>query len=104
MPDRFCTTIDIHERLTAVNHPELQASSTTIRQRFHGVSPRQQGLVPLRDGLLDVAGELRALGELLGDHPMAPVIENAEEPWRGITTDGRIVPGLYLQWTTTGLT
>ncbi|MCT7660733.1 DUF3500 domain-containing protein [Mycobacterium deserti] len=79
-----------------MNQPESPPDSTAIRRRFHDFSPRERGLIPLRNGLLDVTGDLRALGELLGDHPMPPVLENAEEPWQGITADGDVVPGLYI--------
>ncbi|CAJ1509978.1 DUF3500 domain-containing protein [[Mycobacterium] burgundiense] len=42
-----------------------------------------------------MSGDLTALAQLIGDHSLPPVVDNAEEPWVGITTDGHAIPGLY---------
>ncbi|MCT7660717.1 DUF3500 domain-containing protein [Mycobacterium deserti] len=44
---------------------------------------------------MDLSGDLTALGTLIGDYPLPAIAENAEQPWRGITTDGDVIAGLY---------
>jgi hypothetical protein len=75
--------------------PHSPGTSSSPRERLHHYRPRRRGLIPVRAGRMDMSGDLTALGELIGDYPLPPVVENADEPWRGITTDGHVIPGLY---------
>jgi hypothetical protein len=58
--------------------------------RYRGFGPRPAGVLPLSHGLLDISSfppEVKAL------FPQVP--EAAQEPFTGITTDGRVVPDLF---------
>ncbi|WP_083933813.1 DUF3500 domain-containing protein [Sciscionella marina] len=112
VPVEWLTTVGLNEENSALlirpdGHIEDRAShgrlrlrltapdSASPRQRLRNYAPRAKGLVPLHNGRVDLSGDVRALGALLGDHPMPPVVANAEQPWRGITHDGHVIPALY---------
>ncbi|MGH3634530.1 MAG: DUF3500 domain-containing protein [Mycobacterium sp.] len=65
------------------------------QKRLARYGPRPKGLLPLHHGTLDLAGDLSGLQAMLGDHGPPPVAENANETWKGITTDGHPLPGLF---------
>jgi len=61
------------------------------RPRYRGFGPRPDGLLPLHHGLMDPSAfppEVLAL--------LPPVVEAAQEPFVGITTDGHVVPDLFV--------
>ncbi|MBO0687277.1 MAG: hypothetical protein J2P45_29360, partial [Candidatus Dormibacteraeota bacterium] len=60
----------------------------------YGPRPRR---IALRRGAVDLddAAGLAAVGELVGDAERPPVVECAAEPFVGVTTDSRPIPGLF---------
>jgi Protein of unknown function (DUF3500) len=65
------------------------------RERLKEFGSRRKGLIPITDGRLDPNKDMSGVAELLGDHPLPPVVENALLPFVGITADGAVQPGLY---------
>lgn len=61
-----------------------------------GFGPRPANL-PLRRGAVDFTDEagVRAVLKLIGDAELPPVEETAAQPFVGVTTDGRPLPGLF---------
>ena len=60
------------------------------RPSYRGFGPRPNGLLPLSHGLMDpsaIPPQVRAI--------LPPVVEAADEPFVGITTDGHVVPDLF---------
>jgi hypothetical protein len=71
------------------------APSLSPRERLQRYGPRQKGLIPVHAGRMNLAGDLTALSQLIGDHQLPPIVQNAQEPFRGITTDGQVMNGLF---------
>lgn len=63
---------------------------------LHGFGPRRVSL-PLRRGAVDFTDDdgVAAMLGLIGDAPLPPVTETADEPFIGVTTDGTSIEGLY---------
>jgi uncharacterized protein DUF3500 len=67
-------------------------------RHYQGFGPRPE-LIPLRDGVVDASAMTPEMAEHLAAitrrYPGPPVEEAARQPFVGITTDGRAVPGLF---------
>jgi Protein of unknown function (DUF3500) len=67
-------------------------------RRYQGFGPRPE-LLPLRDGIVDVSSMTGEMAEHLAAitrrYPGPPVEQASRQPFVGITTDGRPVPGLF---------
>lgn len=63
---------------------------------YRGFRPRPANL-PLERGAVDFTDEagVAAILALIGDAELPPVVETADDPFIGITTDGRARPGLF---------
>lgn len=67
-----------------------------MSELHQGYGPRQAGL-PLDGGKVDFGNDagVQQMLALIGDAPLPPVEQTAAEPFVGLTTDGRVVPGLF---------
>lgn len=66
--------------------------------RYRGFGARPE-LIPLRDGVVDFSIMTPERAEFLGrvtqNYPLPPIEESAQQAFVGVTTDGRVVPGLF---------
>ncbi len=66
-----------------------------IDHRLEQYGGRPDGLIPLRDHVLDPTLIGPAFIDFLGDHPPPNPLEAAEAPLVGVTTDGTVQPDLF---------
>jgi len=74
------------------------AAQAGAGRRYRGFGPRPE-LLPLREGVVDVSAmtpeKAEHLAAVTRRYPGPPVEEASRQPFVGITTDGRVVPGLF---------